>query len=351
MILSRLYQGILFVTGVCALLVGGQARAASFHAIICGSGGEAAYEERFAAWGTGLRDVLLQQLGNEPGKVYLLTEALETGPRTDPATLEGIRKLFATLAESVGPEDDLYIYIIGHGTYIKRQLRLLLPGPDLTAEVLKELLDAVPAKRRIVLNSTASSAGFVNVLSGPDTVICTATKSVDEFNATEFMEFFIEGLREGGADRNYDERISFLEACEYAAEVTATWFLGEGLIATEHSIIDDNGDGLGSRLPILDAVEDAFAPGRSTSPAIQNAIFDGSLASECFLKEFTFPPNVPSDLIDEYLGTLEEVAVLKKEKADLSGEEYFQRLESLFLRAASANARIHELMAVATDAS
>ena len=28
------------------------------------------------------------------------------------------------------------------------------------------------------------------------------------------MEYFIEGLEGGSADRNHDERISFLEACE-----------------------------------------------------------------------------------------------------------------------------------------
>ena len=75
MILWRLCQVTLFAIGVITLLVGGQANAASFHAIICGSGGEVAYQERFRAWGADLRNVLLQQLGNEPGRVFLLTES------------------------------------------------------------------------------------------------------------------------------------------------------------------------------------------------------------------------------------------------------------------------------------
>lgn len=331
------------------LAAGLPVHATSYHAILCGAGGEARYQEQFREWGLGLRTALTETLGIAPRRVHLLMEKLPQAdvplpPGAIPTTLESIQQLFDDLAQSVSNEDDLYLYIIGHGSYLKRISKLHLPGPDISAETFGTLLDRIPARRHIILNSTASSAGFINILSGPNRVICTATKSVDEFNATEYMEYFIEGLREGAADRNYDERITFLEACEYAAEITATWYRGEGLIATEHAILDDNGDGLGSRLPIADAVEDLFPEDLKEANL---ALFDGNLASRCFLKDLIFPPTVPESLVTAYLAALDEAAVLKKQKPVMDPDTYYTQLETIMLRAARTNREIHTLTAAA----
>lgn len=323
---------------LCIAMIAPAAPAASYHVLLCGSGGEEEYSEKFRDWGMRLRDALVMRLGVPVDNVVLLTE-----PETDNAdtllttNLESIRATFAAMSDSVTPDDDLFVYFIGHGSYMKNVSKFHVPGADLTAEELDALLKAVPAGRTIVLNGTSSSAGFINVLSGDGRVICTATKSFAEINATEYMGFFIEGLEDGSADRNHDDRISFLEACEQASELTATWYTTEGLIATEHAILDDNGDGFGSRLPIelldLSMEEEKSANG--------NEFLDGAFARQCYIKEYSFDPSVPRELIDTYLAALDEVTALKTEKSQLAEEAYYAQLEKLLLNAARTNREIH----------
>ena len=349
---TRIFSRAVIAAALCTLIASPAAQAASYHLILCGSGGEAEYTDKFRDWGTRLRDALVMRLGVPTDNVLLLIEAethdviLTTEAETDnvpPLTtidLESIRSAFAAISEIVTPQDDVFIYFIGHGSYLKNASKFHIPGPDLTAAEVDTLLKTLPARRAIILNGTSSSATFINVLSAEDRVICAATKSVSEVNATEFMGFFIEGLEDGSADRDHDERISFLEACEQASELTASWYTSEGLLATEHAILDDNGDGLGSRLPIeafgLTAEEDAD----------EWELLDGALAAQCYIKDYRFHPSVPQVLIDTYLSALDEVESLKADKVGLEEDAYFARLEEVLLRAARANREIRSFDAL-----
>ena len=317
---------------VCSLFTV-PAWADAYHVILSGSGGDAVYRAQFHDWTTRLRDVLVLEMGHAPERVFAHLEAPEDmGDAFLPVTLEAIQQRFQGLSEIVTDADEVYVYLIGHGSYINAKSNFHIPGPDLTATELGRLLDGLHARRIVILNGASGGAGFVNVLSGPMRVVCSATKSVSEVNATEFMGHFIAGLEEGSADTDHDGRISFLEACEQAAELTATWYLGESLLSTEHAILDDNADGLGSRLPLSDVdVPDS------------GGVFDGNLASQCFIKDFQFPPEVPQDLIDTYLDAIDRVYELKQKKATLDAEAYYDALVELLVRAAQANREIRRL--------
>lgn len=330
------------VTLLCFTLPFSDARAASYHVILCGSGGEPEFSETYRSWGTRLKDVLVLSLGVPADRVMLLTEPVtEDPPPLTTTNLQSIRGTLRALSDRVTHDDDLFIYLIGHGSYLKNLSKFHIPGQDLTAGEFDTLLKSIPAKRLIVMNGTSSSAGFVNVLSGEGRVICTATKSVSEINATEFMGFFIEGLEDGSADRNHDERISFLEACEQASELTASWYVSEGLIATEHAILDDNGDGLGSRLPI-----EVIVASDEESDADVEELLDGSVARECYVKDYSFHPGVPQELIDTYLSALDAVKTLRSNKTELAEDAYFARLEEILLTAARANREIRSFDAL-----
>ena len=200
-----------------------------------------------------------------------------------------------------------------------------IPGPDLDAETLGGLLDAAPAKRHILVNAASASAGFINALSGKNRIVCAATKSTEERNATEFMQYFLQGLEDGSADRDRDERISLLELCTQASALTAAWYTSEGLISTEHALLDDNGDGLGTRLPI--------EPGANA---------DGANARTCYVKDYTFPPSVSAELIAEYKSSLAAVEALTAKKAEMDAPAYYAELERLLVKAARANCEIRK---------
>ncbi len=313
------------------------ASAASADLIVCGSGGDETYSKKFDDWGKRLRKAIAAHRKQSTEVIVLLSESPD-GPstRTKTSELGNIKAALEKMSEEIGPEDDLYIYLIGHGSHWRRVSRFHVPGPDLTAEELARLLEPVRARRLVVLNAASASAGFINALSKPGRVVCTATKSVEEKNAPVFMEYFIQALEDGSADRNRDERVSVLEACRQAADLTEAHYLGQGLMATEHALIDDNGDGLGTRL--IAELDDG--PSGRRKPRAANALRDGALADRCFLKEFTFPPTVPRDLIDRYLSLLSDVEEFKLKKPEMEKDAYYSALETLLVKTAQANRRI-----------
>ena len=312
-----------FRIGVMTLLLGvsGAATSEDRHVIICGSGGEAEYIEKFDDWGGRLRGALTEVCGTAPENVTLLTER---GDGAAQSTLENIEAVFRALAEQSTAEDRLFVYLAGHGSFRRDVSKLMIPGPDLSANALDALLDAIPVKECAVLNTASAGAGFINTLSAPGRILCSATKSIEERNATEFMAFFIEALETGGADQDRDGRISMLEACTHAAALTEAWYAGEHLIATEHAILDDDGDGFGTRLPITETEG------------------DGALAAVLYLKDYTFAEGTPPERIEAYRVMLAAVEAHIGEKVALEETAYYKKLERLLVKAARANQVLRE---------
>lgn len=316
------------------------AAAPSHDIIICGSGGDKTYQEKFAAWGMRLRKALVGQLGRSAEGIVLLIESADRA--TTPARvsdLETIRSVLKEAANKVGPEDDLFIYLVGHGSHWRNVSRFHIPGPDLTAKELARLIEPIHARRLIVINAASSSAGFINALSRPGRVICTATKSVDEKNAAEFMEYFLQGLEDGSADQNRDERICVLEACRQASALTEASYVGKGLIATEHALLDDNGDGQGTRLA-GGLPSDAPSEKSTTTTVATTDLGDGALAAQCFLRDFMFSPAVPRDLVERYRSLLNRIDELKRKKSAMESGAYYTALETLLIEAARAHREI-----------
>ena len=292
--------------------------AAPFDLIVCGSGGQPDYSQRFAAWGERLRQALVQNMHHPPQNIRLLTESSSASP----SSLEHIAASIDQLVQSLDREDVLFVYLIGHGSYRNDTAKLNIPGPDLSAAALDSMLQKSAAGRIVVINAASASAAFINVLSAPGRIVCSSTSSVEERNATWFMEYFAQGLEEESADQNRDERISILEACRQAAELTGAHYAADNLIATEHALLDDDGDGLGSRLP-LDGDDD-----------------DGALAARTYLKDFRFPPQVPASVVHAYRTSLRQVEEFIRQKGTIEEGEYYKRLEELLVRTAQLNRQI-----------
>ncbi len=309
------------------------ALAERYTVIVCGSGGEEEYLKKFLDWGARLRSALVERLHFSSSLLTWLAADYEEGQGVDRlSTLDNIRSCFNDLAGRMTNVDDLFLFLIGHGGYLRSELKLHIPGPDLTAVELKSLVDSVPAKRFIMVNASSRSAGFINVLSATNRILCTATKSVVEGNAAEFMEFFLQGIEDGSADRNHDDRISTLEAFQQAAALTDAWYTSQGLLATEHALVDDDGDGLGTR--VLADVDEDEKRGESDKPA------DGALAENCYLKDYTFPASVPNNLVENYRSLMDRIYALKRRKVELDSRDYYQQLETLFIQAAKTNREI-----------
>jgi hypothetical protein len=211
----------------------------TFYLTVAGLGGEPEYEQRFTGWAKDLDKILKTAESNAKVETLVGTSATKT-------LIEEKLRDFARLAK---PDDAVIVMMIGHGSYDEADYKFNLPGPDLTATELANLLDKIPAKRQLVVNMTSASGGSMVSLQKPGRVVITATKAGSEKNATYFARYWIEALRDPAADADKNEVITALEAYKYAEQKTAKFFESQNRLATEHPILEDTGKGEGTKTP------------------------------------------------------------------------------------------------------
>src|SRR5207237_484377 len=132
-----------------------------------------------------------------------------------------------------------------HGTFDGKEARFNLRGPDLSTADLSLWLK--PFQRRLVLiDTSAASAPFLNKLSAGNRVIVTATRSANEQTLARCGQHLAEPTTSPEADLDKDGQVSILEAFLTASRRTIEFYKLEGRLASEHALLDDNGDGLGT---------------------------------------------------------------------------------------------------------
>lgn len=148
----------------------------------------------------------------------------------------------------------LWIVLVGHGTFNRRAANFNLAGEDVSALDFGEWLEEF--KRPIILiHGGAASAPYIRRLSREGRVIITATQKGSEINYTRFGSYMARALQSPESDLNNDGQASVYECFLYAARQTKAFYETNGLLATENALIDDNGDGRGSGLELLERFE------------------------------------------------------------------------------------------------
>jgi hypothetical protein len=188
----------------------------------------------------------VQRHGVGASNVIWLAESKEADPRIrDRSTKEAIQRELSVLAQRAGAADRVLIVVFGHGSVDGADAKISLPGPDLTATELAQLLGQFGDRRIAVVNTTSASGGFVQKLAAPNRIVVTATKSGFERNETIFGGHFVAALSGDGADADKDNRISLLEAYEYARREVERVYERDNKLLTEHAVLDGVGDGKG----------------------------------------------------------------------------------------------------------
>ena len=145
-------------------------------------------------------------------------------------------------AETKTGPGELWIVLVGHGTFDGKEAKLNLRGPDLSATELAEWLK--PFQRPLaIIDTTSSSAPFLSKLAAPKRVIVSATRSGNEHNYARFGKYLAEAVADAKSDLDKDGQISLLESFLSASHRTNEFYKTENRLATEHALIDDNGDG------------------------------------------------------------------------------------------------------------
>jgi hypothetical protein len=300
--------------------------------VVSGLGGDELHRERFFSWAVSMIDAATTRFGIADSSITYLAERVERDPELidGRSTKENIETTFRELASRARADADVFVLLIGHGSYQGEESRLSLPGPDMTPQDFATVLNLFPTQTIALVNTASASGDFVAALSGARRTIVTATRSPFERNETVFGHYFVEAFSADVADVDHDDRVSVLEAFEYARTEVARFYESENRLITEHAVLDDNGDGEGSDEP-------------------DPATADGALAAQ-FVFDITSSMVAEVAVDDPELAALyqrqrllqDSLAVLRVNRAEMATASYEEQLERLLVELSRTALAIRE---------
>ena len=300
-----------------ALALPTTARAQDIHLIvIVGAGGDEEHSAKFHKWASAVVDA---------AKKRGVSDAVYLGEKQDPgvnarATKENVTKAFQDASKRAKPEDEIFVLLIGHGSFDGKIGAFNILGPDLTAGDYATLLDLFKTQKISFVNTASSSGAFLQALAGPNRAIVTATKTGGERNETRFPEFFVEALNGDAADNDRNGRVSLQEAFTYALAKVKDVYEKEGHIITEHATLDDGNEGKFAATQFLAPRGSRAAANTSADPAMRA-------------------------LLEQRDGLEEQIAQLRLKKDSMDAARYEEQLEKLLTDLALKTRAIRELEA------
>ena len=285
--------------------------------IVVGADGEADYKAGFAA-----QVPLWERAATQTG-AKSVTVGIVAGlaGETDWAHLE--RTLESEPKAGAG---ELWVVLIGHGTFDGKESKFNLRGPDLGAGELAEWLK--PFSRPLaVINTASASAPFIGKMSGPNRVVVTATRTGKEQNFARFGPYLAEAIGDPKSDLDQDGQTSLLEAFLSASARVREFYKTEGRLATEHALLDDNGDGLGTPA-------EWFRGTRATKQAKDGAALDGTRARNLALVRSEAEAKLTPEQRARRDGLERAVEALRETKGKAVEADYYRELERLMLELA-----------------
>lgn len=284
--------------------------------VVVGAPGSPEYGEQFSSWADRWKSV-----AKNSDASYLELGRQDANGTSDKDSLQ------KTLVELKGSDErETWIVLIGHGTFQRDVAKFNLRGPDISAKEFAEWLKPF-GKPLIVINCASSSSPFINRLSGKNRTIVAATKSGNESNFARFGDYLSAAVGDIAADLDHDDEVSLLEAFLSASGQVEQFYESDNRLATEHALIDDNGDALGTSANF-------FRGARAIKSAKKGASLDGrGLArTGIFRSEKALVLN--SDQLQQRNEIEKKIDVLRDQKSKLNVDEYYSRLEPLVLQLA-----------------
>lgn len=228
--------------------------ARAFLLVVVGLSGDPEHATLFDRWGSSLV-TSAARLGVPADRVQHLK-----GDSTRADVAQAVERI----GKASGPDDVLFVVLIGHGTFDGRVPKFNLKGPDLAPADVEAMLKAVPARRVVLVNTTSASGPFKEALAGPGRTIVTATRNGSEQFDTLFGGYFVDAFASEAADLDKNRRVTVQEAFEFAQREVTKAYERTGLLATEHAVLDDTG-----KLASVFALGTAGGEAESADPKIR----------------------------------------------------------------------------------
>jgi len=284
--------------------------------VVVGAPGTPEYGAEFRRWAE------LWRTAAKKGDADSIT--IGEGEQGGPSDRDALRD--ALIDKATAGREPLWIVLIGHGTFDGRDAKFNLRGPDVTAVELADWLK--PIQRPLAILDCASASGpFVNALSVDGRVVVTATRSGDEQNFARLGQYLAEAIADPAADLDKDGQVSLLEAFLMAGGRTEEFYRSKARLATEHALIDDNGDKLGTPA-------DWFRGIHATKRVKDGAAPDGARAHQLHLIRNDREQSMSTETRESRDRLERAEADLRAKKDKLPENEYYAQLETIMVKLA-----------------
>jgi hypothetical protein len=203
-----------------------------------------------------------------------------------------------------------------------------LRGPDLSAEELASWLNPFGERPIVILHGGSASGPFVPALSGPNRIVITGTRSGEEVNYTRFGERLADVIASAEADINRDGTTSVLEAALSAAQRVRAEYAEASRLVSEHALIDDNGDKLGTPADWFEGIRVSKRPDKGSAAVDGFRAHQIALISTDADKMLTPEQRRVRDRLEQELETI------RARKAALPEADYLRQIDSVLQKLA-----------------
>jgi hypothetical protein len=296
--------------------------------LVTGAAGDDEYVAEFEHWANGWK-TLAERQG------WVLTEIggsqADSTPDESASDFEILRQ---AIEEHRGAQPRLWIVLLGHGTYARNAAKFNLVGQDVAATDLKQWLANVNSDL-VIINCSSASAPFLSELAGRNRVIITATRSGSEINFARFGRYLSEAINDPASDIDHDNEVSLLEAFLAATSKTERFYREDARLTTEHALLDDNGDRIGTS-------GDFYRGIRPVKEGAAGKSIDGSIAKGIIVYSSPDAPRLSGELEQQRAEIEMAVDQLRLRKNQYQLTEYYDHLEELMLELAAIYARAEQ---------
>jgi hypothetical protein len=221
-------------------------------------------------------------------------EPLEAPAPLVVASRETIPQAVEALRTTLGPDDALWVFVLGHVHYDGKYSWLNVAGDDLHQLEFGRLFEGLRCREQAFFITTAASGFYLKPLAAHGRVVISATEPDLELNETLFPHKLAQALGSPPSsaefDMDGDGRITLLDLYLRTARETAQDYVSGQLLATEHALIDDDGDGRGTEVQIDYLPEELGGRRRVGSKVVVSPKGDGALAARIMLRHPPSPP-------------------------------------------------------------
>ncbi len=208
--------------------------------------------------------------------------------KNDFSRKEILRNFMIHAANPPKPYDTVFIFIAGHANGRDEEAKLHLPGEDVDYQTLIGWIDAIPARRMIVVLAASQGHVWISKLGKPGRVLIIGNAMREfDFMPITFLRFFPYAFWPAEVPEKETERATEKSLTDIFVETqrkVKNWYRVNELTATEQAWLDADGDGKGMSLFLPEPASSAPGAGGKAG-ALQASEVKVDIFSPDFLKQ------------------------------------------------------------------